>query len=526
MLSFAGGLGLFLFGIATMGQGLQKLGGPQLRRHLEAVTSHPVLGVGVGTAVTALFQSSTATTVMVVGFVNAGLMTLPQAAAVIVGANVGTTITAQLVAIRVTDFALPLIAVGSLLQLAGGRTRLQFAGQALLGFGVLFLGLATMAGALSPVARSPGARALLAYLATHPVQGLIAGAAFTAIVQSSSATTGITVGLAQEGIITLPMALPLIMGANVGTCVTALLASAGASLAARRAAVAHLLFNVGGVVVLGVFIQPYAALVSRLGETAARQVANAHTLFNLATTAAVLPLLGPFTRLVQRVVPGRPEDLQRGPRFLDPRLVPTPWAAIGQARKETVYMAGLSLDNLRLARELVFDYRWTVEERLKDREEVIDQLEEAITIYLVEVARSSLTGAESEFVSHLLHSTNDIERVGDHAEAIATLAKYRHDHQLQFSPTARNELAAMFQLVENAVERAVQAVATEDRQLAQEVIGTDDLVDRMERDLRDRHIGRLNQGTCVPAAGMLFLDIISHLERIGDHAENLAETVV
>jgi len=521
-----GGLGLSLFGMQIMGEGLQKAAGEKMRRILEALTNSPAKGVAIGTIVTAVIQSSSATTVMVVGFVNAGLMTLRQAVGVIMGANIGTTVTAQLVAFHLVEYALPAIGIGFALSFLGRTRQQKYVGQVLLGFGILFLGMGLMGDAMKPLRTYRPFVDMLASFGRYPVLGILAGMVFTAIIQSSSATTGLVVTLCSRGLMTIYEAVPLILGANIGTCVTALIASVGTNLGARRAAMAHLLFNVGGVVLFLPFLNVLTSVAMASSASAARQAANVHTLFNVTNTFIVLPFVDRFVQLVMRLVPGEQAVVERGPKYLDQRLLSTPSVAIAQARKEAVRMARFAQENLENAIKGFFSNKPVNLSHLHDIEDCIDEIEEAINVYLARLSQRSLSEAQSRTVALLLQVANDIERVGDHAETIAELGEYRIEQRLPFSERAMEELTTMYGLVRDTFAQAVQALESGDEELAARVAKMDDVVDQMEKDLRVNHIKRLNEGKCYPASGVVFLDLISNLERIGDHAVNIADAVL
>lgn len=520
-----GGLGLFLYGMQLMAEGLQKMAGDRLRRLLEVLTSTPIVGVLVGGLVTMLIQSSSATTVMVVGFVNAGLLTLKQAVSLIMGANIGTTVTAFMVSLKLTDLALPAIGIGFALSLLGKRKNTRFVGQTMLGFGLLFLGMKFMGDTMKPLKDSPYFTRLILSFGQSPLLGVLVGAVFTAIVQSSSATTGLVVTLASEGLIDLNSALALILGSNIGTTATAMLSAIGSQLAARRAAIAHLLFNVFGVVLFIIVFRPFVALVQTTHPLLERQVANAHILFNIINTMLLLPLITPFTHLVERLTPGE-EDIQpTGAVYLDEHLIKTPSIALGQATRELMRMGKLALSML----EDVYAAFATDDNKLltaaAQKETTINSLEQAIVTYLAQVSQQALSTEQSNRLAVLMGMTNDIERIGDHAENIAELAAYRHEHRLPYSAEAMAELEEMYEAVYHVVEVAIDALATGATAQIQEVLTGENDIDTMEEMLRKNHIERINTGVCYPASGIIFLDLISNLERIADHANNLAEAI-
>lgn len=529
-----GGLGLFIFGMQLMAEGLQKAAGDKLRRILEILTTNRIMAVITGIIVTVLVQSSSTTTVMVVGFVNAGLMTLTQAVGIIFGANIGTTITAQLVSFKgFTELALPAVAVGVILSFFTKKRFYRYLGQAILGFGVLFLGMNTMSSSLKVLRTAPAFMAFLANFGQIPILGIIAGALFTMAVQSSSASTAIVVAMTLEGVLKLDSAIALILGANIGTCVTAMLASIGTNLTARRAAVSHVVFNVIGVIIFFIILRPFTQFVVWLtpamkteAELVARQVANAHTIFNITNTILVLPFVNYFVNLIKKLVPGEELIIERGVKFIDRRMLKTPAIALGAAEKEVVRMAEITKKMVTDAINILFENRVDIRKDVAQREEVIDELEKEIATYLAQLSNKGLTGKDSERLTMLLHAINDIERIGDHSENIADLCLAKIENEVPFSDKAREEIKEMYEAVLKMTNKAITALKENNLELARQVVEEDDIVDELEKKLRNKHIERLNLGLCHPTAGVVFLDIISNFERIGDHAVNLAQVVL
>ena len=521
LLGLFGGLGLFIYGMQLLSDALQRAAGDRFRKLLERLTGTVPKGVMVGVIVTSVVQSSSATAVMVVGLVNAGLMTLIQAVGVIFGANIGTTITAQLVAFKLTDVALPAIGLGFALSFFAKRRPLKRIGEVLLGFGMLFLGMKLMSGYLSPIISEPWAENLLTQFATNPLLGVAVGATLTVIVQSSSATTGLIIALAAEGALDLYAAVPLVLGANIGTTVTALLAAIGSSLMARRAAVVHLLFNVIGVFFLLPFLRYFDLFIDYLGGNVPRQIANAHTLFNVAVTLLLLPFAAKLAQLATWVVPGTVETFNPGPRYLDTRFLNTPALAIGQARKEAKRMAEYVLQSLQMVFEGIMKDDSSVNADMIANEQVINGLERAITDYLTELSAHELSETDSRRVANLILAAKDLERVGDHGESLSRLAVEKDENSVAFSKQAQAELRSMFEVVKQAMQGAIYIIATGEEDPAMAVHGLENDLDIMEQRLREAHIKRLKEGSCTPAAGIIFLDVASHFERIGDHAANL-----
>ena len=528
IMSLMGGLALFLYGMKIMGDGLEKFSGDSMRKFLEVVTRKPVMGVFVGAIVAATIHSSGATTVMVVGFVNAGLMTLRQAIGVIMGANIGTTVNAQIIAFQLSDYVLPVIALGFFMYAIGKRKSIKYIGQFILGFGILFLGLNIMTEAVAPIKDNQALLTAVASLAHHPWLAVVAGTLMTVVIQSSSATIGILMVLSSQGIITLDAAIPILFGDNIGTCITALLASIGTNLSARRTAVAHVVFNVFGAILFLLFLQwfiDFVLLISPAGNIA-RQIANAHTAFNILSTIIFLPLVGFLEKISISLVRGEEEIVSTGPVFLDERVLNSPSIALSLATKEMLRMANFCRDNLKYSMKAFFEKDSKAVKQVYEYEEIIDGLEKAIGFYLAKVAQHSMTPELSEKHSGLLNAVNDFERVGDHSENVTNLAEKRIDENLPFSESAEEELRVMHDYVMETFEKAIYALEHEDRETAQEIKERERKIDFMEKHLRTSHISRLNAGLCYPASGVVFLDIISNFERVGDHSHNIANLVL
>lgn len=521
VLGLCGGLGLFIFGMQFLSDALQRASGQRFRQLLERLTGTLPKGLLVGAAVTAVIQSSSATTVMIVGLVNAGLMSLKQAVGVTLGANIGTTVTAQIVAFKLSDYALPAVGVGFGLSFFGRRRLPKRAGEVLFGLGLLFLGLKTMSQFLVPLVREPWASTMITGFADKPVLGVLAGAALTALVQSSSATTGLFIALAAEGALDLGAAVPLVFGANIGTCVTAILASIGTSLSAKRAAAIHLLIKIIGVLVVLPFIRQFDIIVERLGDDVPRQIANAHTLFNMLTSLIILPFTAFIVRLASWILPGESEVFERGPRYIDHRFLGTPAMAVAQARKEAHRMGEFVRHNLRVVFEGIMAGDPSVNAQMIANEQVINELERAITDYLAALSVQKISEELSKDVADLILAVKDLERVGDHAENLARLAVEKAEGGIAFSPDAIAELQAMFAVVDQAMGGALHVLRTGAEDPDIPVAGLENQLDEMEKHLRLTHIRRLTERICTPAAGIIFLDVASHFERIGDHAASV-----
>lgn len=528
---FLGGLGLFLFAIKYMGDGLQKAAGDRLREILDRFTTNPVMGVLVGIIVTILIQSSSGTTVITVGLVSAGFMTLRQAIGVIMGANIGTTVTAFIIGFDVGAYSYPIMALGAVLLFFFKKDRIQNIGQILFGFAGLFIGLEMMGDGMKPLRDWEAFIDLTVSFSNHPILGVVAGTVFTLIVQSSSATVGILQGLYSEGLIPLGGALPVLFGDNIGTTITAVLASLAASVAARRAAAAHVIFNVIGTIIflliLPIFVNYVEWISGVLGLEEKMQIAFAHGTFNVINTLIQLPFVGLLAVLVTKIVPGEDATVEYGAKYLDKTLIgQSPSIALGQAKEEVVRMGEFSVKGLQES----MDYLFTGDNKHANvtfqLEEAINNLDRVTTDYLVELSQESLSEHDSKLHHSLFQNIRDIERVGDHFENLVELIQAKDSHRVKFSEEATQELREMYELVLDTVSLSVLALDKQSKDFAREVLSKEDRIDELERVLRKRHINRLNKGECSGQAGIIYADIISNLERVGDHAVNIAETIL
>ena len=521
-----GGLGLFIFGMKLMSEGLQKAAGDKLRRMIELLTFNRYVALVTGVVITMLVQSSSTTTVMVVGFANAGLMTLNQAIGTILGARIGTTVTAQIIAFRITDAALPLIGVGVILAFFLRRRLHRNIGQAVLGFGLLFFGLSIMGDRLGELRDNAAFIDLLATFGQYRLLGLLAGALFTALIQSSSASTGVIIVLGSQGILELDAALALALGTCVGTTVTAQLARIGTNVTARRVAAAHAFFNTLGALIFVWFLTPISGMVELTSSDIARQIAWGHTFFAVASTLIYLPLVPLFVRLIVRLVPGQEDEVQAGPQYLDRRLLRTPTMAIGAARKEIERMAVIAAGMVDESMKMLNSKNASLLDKVERKEDVVDELESEIAVYMAEISQQNISSTQGRELANYYHAINDIERIGDHAHNIAQLLEEKIEKNFPFSSEAIDELQKMYFLTREVTKKAVTAFVNNDHELAREIIKDDVAIDRMEKQLRNNHIRRVNCGQCFPPSGVIFLDIITNLERIGDHDTNIAQVVL
>ena len=526
-----GGLGLFLYGMNLMGDGLQKSAGSKLKRIIELLTSNVIMGVLVGMVVTMVIQSSSATTVMVVGFVNAGIMSLTQAIGVIMGANIGTTITAQLVSLDV-DFLAPVaLGIGIVIYMFSNKPKHKNIAEILIGFGILFTGMDFMKEAVKPLAGYQGFTDMLLSFGHHPILGVLMGFAITAIVQSSSASMGMLIALASQGLIPITAALPILYGENIGTCVTSLISSIGASRNARRAAIMHLTFNVlGSMIFMFILSKPIVAIVTAIDPTdAARQIANAHTLFNILNVIVLLPFNKLIVKLALKLVPetkSEQDDDDKVVKYIDDRMIETPSIALANIVKETLRMGEKSKESLNAAMDGIVDKSKEKIELSFKREKLINELQKSILNYLLKLSKASLNEDSRETVDALFNTVNDIERIGDHAENIAEIAKDIEDLEISFSDVGIGELKHMYNKVVSTYTYALEAMRTSNVELACKVIKMEEQVDMMEKSCRANHMNRLNSSSCSIESGVIYLDIISNLERVSDHAVNIAQQVI
>lgn len=528
---FFGGLGIFLFGIKYMGDGLQKVAGDKLRDVLDKFTSNPVMGVIAGIVVTILLQTSTGTTVLAIGLVNAGFMTLRQSIGVIMGANIGTTVTAFIIGLKVSDYALPIIAVGTFLIFFLKNKKANNYGQVFFGFGALFYGLELMGDGMKPLREMEAFTDLTVSMSQNPLLGVLIGTIFTVAVQSSSAAIGLLQQLFAQGAMDLSAALPVLFGDNIGTTITAVLAAIGASIAAKRAALTHVIFNVIGTILVLIIIGPYIAMISFLQDSLVLNpemtIAVAHGIFNVSNVLIQLPFIGILALIVTKLIPGDETVIEYKAQHLDPVLISQSSSiALGQAKKETLRMAELSKQGLTEASQFVETKIKRHAELTYQFEDAINNLDRKITDYLVKISTNSLTASDSRLHSMLMDTVRDIERVGDHMENIVELAEFQVTNKVKMSELAKEDLREMFSLTIDTLDEAIKALENEDVDAARSVVLKEEQIDKMERQLRKKHILRLNDGSCQGSAGIVFVDMISNLERVGDHSVNIAEAIL
>ncbi|MFZ7130824.1 MAG: Na/Pi cotransporter family protein [Eubacteriales bacterium] len=552
IIGLIGGLGLFIYGMNVMSEGLKTVAGDRMKRLLEILTNNRFMAVIVGTIVTVIVQSSSTTTVMIVGFVNAGLMNLFQAAGVILGANIGTTITAQMIAFKVTHFAPLFIGIGTTMTLFSKKKKNRNIGEIILGFGILFLGISIMSDVMKPLRDNPMFIDILISFGKNPLLALLAGFGITAIIQSSSATVGLLQAVALSGAFNavdqhnvLAIIVPMLLGMNIGTCVTAMISSIGTNITAKKAAMVHLFVNIFGsiwvLIVLGLinFITKgnnpiYGFIIDISGQIivngnsvpdVTREIANTHTIFNVVNMIVLFPFMNSIVRLIDKSMPEK-KDGEEYPLQLDERLLENSSVAIGQVVKEVQRMGRLANKNLKTGIEAILNKDEQLCEKVFFRERLINDFNRDITRYLVSLSNTNLLEREHQEIMDLYHCIHDIERIGDHAENLAEIAQYRIDNKVSFSNTALDELKHMMDVVTKVSTSIVNALTTKDMTIAVQAIKTEEEIDKMEKELRDKHIERLNKGLCSPSSGVIYLDILSNLERVGDHATNIAEYIL
>ncbi|MCI7131903.1 MAG: Na/Pi cotransporter family protein [Lachnospiraceae bacterium] len=527
ILTLMGGLGLFLFGMNFMSQGLQKAAGAKLRSVLTAISKNKYIAVLFGALFTAIIQSSGATTVMVVTFVNAGLMELTQAVGIIFGANIGTTITAQLVSFNLTAIAPVILFVGVVMFLFLKKPIFKKIGEVVIGFGALFMGISMMSGAMSQLNDYPAVIGTLAKL-TNPILAILVGLIITVIVQSSSVTVSILLLMAGQGLVTLPICFYFILGCNIGSCTPAVMAAMDAKKDAKRAALIHVLFNVFGMIIISVILifamEPFTAFIQTIsGSDIKRSVANTDTIYKVFQTVIFLPFSTQFIKLVNRLVSG--DDVKHegfSLQYISMNTVFSPTAAIVEAMQEIARMGRKAEQNLQLSMEAFFDGDQAKIDQVYATEKYIDYLSHEITDYLVDVNQRQLPVSDSLKIGALFHVVNDIERIGDHAENIADAAVRMKQENIMFSKKATKEIHDMFEKDMHILVCALEMFENEDRSHMQEIRAIEEEVDQMEIDLQNSHIRRMAKGKCSPESGLIFTDLVSGLERVADHATNIA----
>ena len=538
VIPFIGGLAMFIYGMNIMADGLQNAAGSKMKKILEVLTQNKFMGILLGALVTAIIQSSSATTVMVVGFVNAGLMNLTQAISVIMGANIGTTITGWLVSsaewakfLSPSTLAPLAVMAGVIISLVGKKAKSKDVAAIIIGFGILFIGMSTMSDAVKPLRESETFKTMFISLGANPFLGILAGAAVTAIIQSSSASQGILLSLAAAGLVPTKAAVFIIMGQNIGTCVTAILSSVGASKNAKCVGTMHLLFNITGTILFTIIaLIVFAKADPSLGEgiITMTQISAIHTAFNIGTTIVMIPLSSMIIKIAMKVNGLETVETEDETKLvhLDKRMMSTPAVAVAGAKLETIRLSRIARENLFLAMETLANHDADKIAAVKQKEGVINKVCDDVSQYLVELCMHHLNDRDNETVTSLLNTISDIERIGDHAENIAELAEEMTNEGISFSEMAMGELNEMSKATMGSYDNAIKAMELDDVSFAVKTAFLEQQVDKMEKDLRAGHITRLSNAECSVSAGIHFLDLLGNLERVSDHAMNIAQVVL
>lgn len=536
IIPFVGGLGMFIYGMQIMASGLENAAGNRMKTLLEALTKNKLLGVLLGAFITAIIQSSSGTTVMVVGFVNAGIMNLTQAMGVIMGANIGTTITGWLVSagewaafLKPSTLAPVAIALGVIVMLTGKRKTSKDVASIIVGFGLLFVGISTMSDAVSPLKEVPAFTNLFVTLGGNPFLGILIGALVTAVIQSSSASVGILQSLAGAGLIPFNAAIYIIMGQNIGTCVTAMMSSMGAKKNAKTAALMHLLFNIIGTLIFSAAAIAFFTIVNPAwgrGNITQTQISTVHTAFNIATTVLIFPASNLIVKLAKKISGLRDDVQDDSVVSLDDRMLQTPSIALQATISEIGRMGEVVKGTLEVAREVLFTQKSGDIQRLRDDESVVDKFCHGITEYILKISGLQISEKEHTHSARLLQVVNHIERISDYCENISEFAEELKNDKIQFSESGREELQEMIEVCFGSYNYAIEAFIEGDRQKAWKVVEKERKADELEDTLRRKHIKRLTNHQCNTEAGIVFLDMLVCLERISDHARNIAEEVL
>ena len=536
IIPFVGGLGMFIYGMQIMAQGLENAAGDRMKSLLGVLTKNKFFGVLLGAFITAVIQSSSATTVMVVGFVNAGIMNLQQAMGVIMGANVGTTITGWLVSsVEWAEFLSPstlaplAIMLGVIIMLTGKRRSSKDVSSIVIGFGLLFVGISTMSVSVAPLKDSEAFCSIFVKLGHNPILGIIAGAVVTAVIQSSSASVGILQSLAAAGLVPFGAAIYIIMGQNIGTCVTAILSSMGAKKNAKTAALMHLLFNIIGTVLFSIVAIIYLKTVNpawATGTITQTQISMVHTIFNIATTVMLFPLSDYIIKLAKKI--GKVEDGEKDDSMvlLDERMMETPSLALQSLFSEVIRMGHIVEKSLQVAKDVLFSLNEDEIQLLREDEEAVDKLSAGITSYAIKLTSLQISQREHQDVAHILQVVSDMERISDYCENISEFAEALAEKKVMFSEVGREHLTEMIEVCTDSYLNALKAFEENDKDSALKTIEKETEADGMEISLRAKHIERLTNNQCNTEAGIVFLDTLVCMERISDHARNIAEEVL
>ena len=536
IIPFVGGLGMFIYGMQIMAQGLENAAGNKMKSLLEVLTKNKLMGVLLGAAITAVIQSSSATTVMVVGFVNAGIMNLTQAMGVIMGANVGTTVTGWLVSsvewakfLSPTTLAPIAVMLGVIIMLTGKRRSSKEIASIVVGFGLLFIGITSMSSAVAPLQESEGFRSIFVTLGNNPLLGILAGALVTAIIQSSSASVGILQSLAAAGLVPFSAAIYIIMGQNIGTCITAILSSLGAKKNAKTAALMHLLFNIIGTIIFSVIAIVYFEVLhpeAGVGIITQTEISIVHTAFNIGTTVLLFPVSSWIIKLAKKIGRVEEDTQDKSKVLLDDRILETPSIALQSTVREVARMGEIVKDSLDVAKTVLFTLKDEDIQFLKEEETTVDKLSAGITDYAIKLSSLQISEKEHQDLAHLLQMVSDIERISDYCENISEFAETLYEKKVAFSEIGSSQLREMLDVCIDSYKYALEAFEEKSREKALKVIEKETQADNLEITLRSRHIKRLTNNQCNTEAGIVFLDTLVCLERISDHARNIAEEML
>jgi len=521
-----GGFAIFLYALHGLSASLEKFAGEKVKQVLAKLTGNPVKGMFVGAFTATMLQSSSLTMIVLIGLINAGILTLKQGIGVMLGSEIGTTITGQLIAFKIGVFFLPLIALGFFLFSLSKDSRYKNLGQMIMSFGLIYLGMDIMSSSIQPLQSEPGLSDFLFTFGQFPLYGLIAGILVTAMFQSSAALVGLVISLGISNLITLPAAIAMILGANIGTCVGELFAVIGSSLSSKRLAIAQLAINVFGIALFFPFIGNFSGFLQTLSPELPRQIANAHTIFNVTITVIMLPLTGFLVAVLKRLLPGEEAQIKRGTMFIDEKLFASPSIALSQAEKEALRMGSLTCEMLDKAISAIQEDKKEAIAKVKELEGIVDEIYHAIDKFLNDSRFVNLNEKEFRKLAYLKHSLNDIERVGDHANNLAELAEKKMKKDLQFSKDASMEIATMSAKAKTIYEKALVALEGENEEVVKAVQDLEAEIDHLQRVFEANHIRRLESKTCNPLVGIFFVDVLRNLERVGDHSTNIANATL
>jgi phosphate:Na+ symporter len=520
-----GGLGLFIFGMYFLSDSLKKLSQGLLKAMLERMTSGRLRATIMGALVTAVIQSSSATSVIIIGFLNAGFIPLAAALAIMIGANVGTTVTAQLIAFKFTTVAPLFVFAGTAVFIFAKKDKNKNKGLALLSFGLLFLGLAMMSSAVKPLADDEAIKNIFVRFGASPFLGILTGMIVTAVLQSSSTTTGMIIAFASAGVLDLTASVYLVFGVNIGTCITAGLASIGGNLSSKRLALGHTFFNVIGTLIMLPFIPLYLLYIPMTSGDIARQIANTHTIFNVINMLIFLPFVPLFVKLLNRVIPGTDYE-KKATKHLDKNLLITPTLAIKAVIKEMVVMLNICQDMFEKAEKCIITYNHKLSNEIILDEDAVDEMQKNITEYLIRLTKGLLSDRERNLIPALLHSVNDLERVGDYCESIVRSSQRGYEHDLKFSNPADMELGKLFEKVYVLMRQTRKAIGNDDHKAAAITLNLEREIHALVRQCRSNHIDRLERGDCISDAGLVYSDVLTAIERVSDHLCNITKGVL